>query len=193
MKALLVFGRRLPTVLIMHQPWYQKLFSPALTPAPDNTQAEADQGDAEAQFSLGLKYANSEGAGQDYAQAAQWYLKAAEQSHTLAQFNLGMIYAKGQGVPRDDARAALWFRKAAERGDAGAQFNLGRSRHRASLKGLPAEALESRIEAYKWLRLAAEQGYQGSDSARSSVILSMTREEVTEGNNRANAFVVART
>jgi TPR repeat protein len=177
----------------MNQPWYRKLFSQARKPALDNTQAQADQGEAEAQFSLGLKYANGEGSAQDYGRAAEWYLKAAEQSHTLAQFNLGVIYAKGHGVPRDDVRAAVWFRKAAERGDAGAQFNLGRSHHRASLNGSPEAALESRIEAYKWLRLAAEQGYKGSDSARSSVILTMTREEVTEGNSRVTAFVVERT
>jgi TPR repeat protein len=177
----------------MDRPWYQKLFSQAPQPAPDNTRAQADQGDAEAQFNLGLKYANGEGTAQDYPQAAQWYFKAAEQNHALAQFNLGVLHAKGHGVPRDDAQSAMWFRKAAEQGEAGAQFNLGRSHHRASLGQSPEAALELRIEAYKWLRLAADQGYRGSDSARSSVILSMTHAEVTEGNNRVTAFLVERT
>ena len=53
---------------------------------------------------LGVKFAR-EGAAQDYAQAAQWYLKAADQSHSLAQFNLGIMYAAGQGVPRDEAKS----------------------------------------------------------------------------------------
>jgi TPR repeat protein len=177
----------------MDKPWYRKLFSQAPKPAPDTTRAQADQGEAQAQFALGFKYANGEGVAQDYGQAAGWYLKAAEQSHALAQCNLGVIYAKGHGVPRDDAQAAMWFRKAADQGDAGAQFNLGRSHHRASHGKSPEAALELRIEAYKWLRLAADQGYRGSDSARASVMLNMTREEVIEGNNRVTAFLVERT
>lgn len=182
-------------VLIMEKLWYRKLFS--RTPKPDRQAAPAEAGsgdaDADAQFSLGLKYANSEGAAQDYVQAAQWYRKAADQSHSLAQFNLGMMYANGQGVPRDDAQAMIWFHKAAHQGDAGAQFNLGMCHRRASVGWPPADALESRIEAYKWFHLAAAQGYKDSVTACESVNLSMTREEVAEGNHRAAAFVAVTT
>ena len=61
-----------------------------------------------------MKFAG-EGATQDYAQAAQWYLKAADQSHSLAQFNLAVMYAAGQGVPRDEAKSRVWMQKAADR------------------------------------------------------------------------------
>ncbi len=43
------------------------------------------------------------GVTQDYAQAAKWYRKAAEQGHAYAQFNLGYMYRFGQGVPQDYA------------------------------------------------------------------------------------------
>lgn len=38
----------------------------------------ADQGDASAQYNLGVMYVNGEGVTQDYKQAAKWYRKAAE-------------------------------------------------------------------------------------------------------------------
>ena len=53
---------------------------------------------------------------QDYAQAAEWYRKAADQGFAGAQVNLGLLYANGQGVARDYAEALKWFRSAADRG-----------------------------------------------------------------------------
>ena len=61
----------------------------------------------EAQFNLGLKFANAKGAARDYAQAALWYRKAAEQGHTLAQLNLGVMYAEGQGMLSDKTHSML--------------------------------------------------------------------------------------
>ncbi len=57
--------------------------------------AGAGDADADAQF-LGLLY-NKEGHGvpQDYAQAAQWFLKAANQNNADAQLNLGRLYYNG--------------------------------------------------------------------------------------------------
>ncbi len=51
---------------------------------------------------------------------------------------------------------------------------------------------ESKIEAYKWLQLAAAQGYKGSAEACDRVALGMTREEVTEGDQGAAAFVATK-
>jgi hypothetical protein len=177
----------------MSTPWYRKLFS-ASQPDATSAQARAEAGNADAQFELGLKLASSPGEAQDNLQAAQWYLKAADQSHALAQFNLGVMYAQGQGVVRNEATAFVWFERAAQQGDAGAQFHLGMRHHRASglSGGLPGEAHESKIEAYKWFFLAAAQGYRGSDSACERVTLSMSREELADGNRRAAAFVVAK-
>src|SRR5882672_599298 len=151
-------------------------------------ETRANRGEADAQFGLGVKFAN-EGAAQDYVQAAHWYLKAAEQSHGLAQYNLGMMHAMGQGMPRDEAKALLWIQTAANLGDAGAQYKLGMKHHRASFGVSPEPATQSRIEAYKWLHLAAGQGYVGSEAARGFVSLNMTIDDVTEGTRKAAAFV----
>jgi TPR repeat protein len=50
----------------------------------------AEQGDAEAQFNLGVMYANGEGVPKDDVEAVKWYRKSAEQGYALAQFNLGV-------------------------------------------------------------------------------------------------------
>jgi TPR repeat protein len=152
----------------------------------------ADYSDADVQFSMGLKFANGEGATRDYAQAAEWYHKAADQSHSLAQFNLGMMYAYGQGVARDTVQSRMWLGMAAHQGDAGAQFHLGDNCHRASFRQMPADASESRIEAYKWYRLAAAQGYKGSDAAYSALTFNMTRADVAAGNQRIAAFEIGK-
>jgi TPR repeat protein len=152
-------------------------------------QAKADGGNAEAQFSLGLRFANGAGTALDYMQAAYWYLRAADQNHPLAQFNLGVMFAGGQGMDRDEAKAMMWIKRAAQQGDAGAQNNLGVRHHRASFEGLPEDARESNLEAYKWFRLAAAQGYKGAGSAYECISLGLTRAEVAEGDDRAARFV----
>ena len=58
-----------------------------------------------------------EGVKQDFAEAAKWYRKAAEQGDAAAQYNLGIMYEEGTGVKQDFAEAAKWYRKAAEQGD----------------------------------------------------------------------------
>jgi len=177
----------------MDKPFFRRMFSRPEKPAAETTETtetRAGHGDAEAQFSLGVKFAQ-EGAAQDYAQAAHWYLKAADQSHTLAQFNLAVMYGAGQGVPRDEAKSRAWMQKAAELGDAGAQYHLGIKHHRASLDGVPETAPESRIQAYKWLQLAAAQGYRSSEAAWAFVVLGMTREDVADASRRIAAFVPA--
>lgn len=174
----------------MDTPFFRRLFSRPQKPAVETIETRAANGAAEAQFSLGVKFAGL-GPAQDYAQAAHWYLKAADQSHPLAQFNLGMMYAAGQGVPRDATKSMEWMQKAAHLGDAGAQHYIGIKHHRASLDGLPETAPESRIEAYKWLQLASAQGYRSAEAAWAFVALGMTRQDIADANRRIAAFVPA--
>ena len=116
-------------------------------------QAAAEQGDAEAQFNLGVMYRDREGVPQDEAEAVRWFRLAAEQGLAVGQSNLGLMYAEGRGVPQDDAEAARWSRLAAEQGHASAQFNLGLMY--ATGRGVPQDD----AEAVRWSRLAAEQGH----------------------------------
>ncbi|HWC59822.1 MAG TPA: tetratricopeptide repeat protein [Verrucomicrobiae bacterium] len=176
----------------MKTSFFTQWFGSPAVPAQETVEAQAERGVADAQFTLGVKFANAKGAAQDYAQAANWYRKAAEQGHALAQLNLGVMYAEGQGMVSDKAQSMLWIDRAAHLGDAGAQHRLGINHHRASLDRFPVNASESRIEAYKWLQLSDDQGYRNSDMARGLVNLQMTNEEVADANRRVADFVAGR-
>lgn len=77
-----------------------------------------ERGDVDAQYNLGLMYANGQGVPQDYIEAAVWYRMAAEQGNANAQYSLGRMYIRGQGVEYDYLQAVKWFGKAAEQGSA---------------------------------------------------------------------------
>jgi len=106
----------------------------------------ADQGNAIAQFNLGVMYENSKGVPQDYAEAMKWYLLAADQGGAGAQFNLGGMYANGKGVPRDYVRAYMWFNLAAAQGIQGAE----RNRDGTALHMTPEQIAEAQKLAREW-------------------------------------------
>ena len=55
----------------------------------------AQDGNAIAQFNLGVLYTQGQIIQKDYRIAVQWYLAAAEQGHAQAQANVGLLYADG--------------------------------------------------------------------------------------------------
>jgi TPR repeat protein len=61
------------------------------------------------------------GTAQDYAQAFEWFSKAAERADPSAKTNLGYMYMYGRGVALDYAQARAWFRKAASMGSGSAK------------------------------------------------------------------------
>jgi len=66
----------------------------------------AEQGNAEAQYSLGVSYSTGKGVPRDAAEAANWYRKAAQNGYPPAQHNLSLLYISGEGVNRDLVEAA---------------------------------------------------------------------------------------
>ena len=76
----------------------------------------AEQGDASAQFNLGMMYDNGQGVKQDDVEAVKWYRQAAEQGFADAQLNLGVKYYQGEGVRQDKGQAKEWFGKACDNG-----------------------------------------------------------------------------
>ncbi len=111
----------------------------------------AEQGNADAQFYLGLMKENGQGVPRNEAEAISWYLKAADQDLAIAQFNLATMYANGRGVPQNDREAAKWYRLAADQGLGAAQFNLGIMY--AEGKGVP----EDYVQAHMWLTLVVSE------------------------------------
>jgi TPR repeat protein len=133
-----------------------------------------DAENADAQFNLGLLYLDSKGVPKDAVQAANWFMKAAEQGISKAQFNLGVMYSNGDGVPKDHVQAAGWHRKAAERGQVNAQFVLGWMY--ADGDGVP----KHNVQAYMWRNLAAAQGFKGAKTNRNTIEKMMTPAQIAE-------------
>jgi uncharacterized protein len=164
------------------------VFSGTLSVAKDEAEAvkwfrkAAEQNVADAQFSLGVCYANGRGVTKDDAEAVKWFRKAAEQNYARAQYNLGVRYAKGQGVAKDDAESVKWFRKAAEQNLADAQYNLGVCYD--SGEGVAKDE----VEAYKWWLLAAGQGNDDAKYNMTIVENKMSREQIAEGERLARDF-----
>ena len=108
----------------------------------------ASDGDPSAQANIALCYERL----LQYAEAAKWYRKAADQNMAGAQISLGVLYQKGLGVGKDSAEAVKWWRMAAEAGYDGAQFNLGMAYKEGS------GVAQNYSNAVRWFRKAAEQG-----------------------------------
>jgi len=71
--------------------------------------ARAEQGDADAQYCMAMKYHHGLGLPNDDVQAVLWYCRAAENEHPDALFALGCMYVLGRGVPEDYVEAYTWI------------------------------------------------------------------------------------
>jgi TPR repeat protein len=143
-------------------------------PDLDKNMAAAEQGNANAQFNLGLMYSEGIGVPENDAEAVKWYRKAAEQGHAEAESNLGWMYANGYGVPENDAEAVKWYRKAADQGQAVAQYNLGNMYYNGD--GVP----ENSIRAYVWLSMAKTQGDTDAAKYLDKLKPTMTNQQIAE-------------
>jgi len=149
----------------------------------------AKQGNANAQYNLGIMYNNGRGVPQDYAEAVKWYRKAAEQGMAEAQVNLGVMYMyyNGHGVPQDLAEAVKWNRMAAEQGDAGAQYNLGVMYDNG--QGVPQDY----AQAHMWFNFAASRFPPGDTrdiavKSRDNVAMRMTPAQISEAEKLAREW-----
>jgi TPR repeat protein len=126
------------------------------TDLPEATLILAEQGDAEAQFSLYMMYDEGRLMPQDKQNALHWLTKSAQQNLPVSCLYLGMKYEFGNGVPQDNKTAKQYYKKAAEQGWPMAQYFLAR----LLLKG--KESIENKRLAAKWLQLASRKGYPGA-------------------------------
>lgn len=111
-----------------------------------------EQGDAEAQYALGLDCRDGKGSPKDDASAVRWFILAAKQGHPKAQYEAGEALLRGMGVDRDEEAAARWLRLSAKQDFAPGQRALGQA---FSFGWGVAKNL---VTAEHWLRKAAEQG-----------------------------------
>ena len=109
----------------------------------------AEQGDARAQFGLGVIYANGKGVPQDHTKAVEWYRKAAEQGYPPGQYILGGMYAEGRGALQDCVKAHMWLTLAAAQEWKGAQDSR-EARDNAACDMTPEQIGEAQRLAREW-------------------------------------------
>lgn len=87
--------------------------------ALDEFRKPAERGNADAQFTVGLMYAEGQGVTRSYAEAAKWYEKAAAQNQPDALYALAKLYVIGGGVAPDSAKALELYGRAEQAYPAG--------------------------------------------------------------------------
>lgn len=112
--------------------------------------AKAKAGDDVAQYKVGYDYYLGQGVAQDYAQAAIWWRKAADQGYARAQNNLGVLYTTGQGVPQSFGEAYFWQNLAAALESGPLQAQFARNREDAGAKLPLIGRLREQERAAQW-------------------------------------------
>lgn len=124
----------------------------------------ANAGEAAAQAALANAYrVGHAGVQQNYAEAAKWYRKAAEQGDASAQAVLGHLYRTGEGVQQDYAEAFIWDRRAAEQGLETAQRVVGHAYRVGS--GVQQDS----VEAFAWFSVVVNSGDDGAIQAKDQI------------------------
>lgn len=142
----------------------------------------AEQGNALAQYHVGMLYHKGRGVPQDDRQARKWYAKAAAQGQPKAQFSLGTLYFNGEGGSKDYQQALRWIRLAANQGEALAQTKLAIMYDDGN--GLPKD----KVQAYKWLSLAATNGDKPAPMLRDLLAKEMTPAQIAEAKKLASEW-----
>ena len=126
----------------------------------------AENGHVEAQWQLGLMYADGDAIKLDYVQAAAWIKRAAEQGFVRAQSVMGWLFANGLGVHQNSQEAGRWYLTAAEQGSAKDQYMVA-TMYRFGRYGVEKD----RTEMLRWYQAAADQGFAPAQYALGKMLV----------------------
>lgn len=147
--------------------------------------ADAEAGDAMAQFALGIIY--KEGMGdlrRDAEQARTWWRKAAEQGIAEAQVVLAKeLYNNSNRIPQDFSEPLKWFRAAAEQGNVEAQGFL------AVMYRFGQGQAPDAVMARKWFLIAERLGNREAARLGPTFASTMTAVEISEAERHAENWL----
>jgi uncharacterized protein len=138
----------------------------------------AEQGNADAQLSLGKMCLNGQGVLKDPDQAIKWFKASAAQGNADAQFFLGSFYLLPH---RDIAEGLKWLRLSAEQGNQDAQLLLGKAYMQGELPRDP-------VQGEMWLRLAAKENLEFYQNELRAAERQMTADQIAKGKALAEAW-----
>jgi TPR repeat protein len=141
----------------------------------------AQQGNADAQFSLGFLLYNGAGnpgektsVAPDRTLAFQYLTAAAQQNMPMAQHLVSTMLLKGEGTNADAMEALRWGMLAAEADIAESQFNVA-----MMLVRKPGATMDDYIQSYKWFTILAGKGYPGAYDNRGQIARYMPANAVS--------------
>ncbi len=151
--------------------------------APSEWRRMAEQGQAEAQYNLGIMYEYGRGVRQNDVEAVKWYRKASVQGLSIAQYKLGIMYDNGWGVPASDTEAVRWYSNAAERGHPLAQHDL------AFMYAAGTGVAQDYLRAYMWLNIAVAHGHNVMIKHLNSISEHLTPTQIEEAQQMAREWM----
>lgn len=143
----------------------------------------AEQGQAIAQYNLGIINEYGRGVKQNDVEAVKWYRKASVQGMSVAQYKLGIMYDNGWGVPPSDSEAVKWYRDAAEQGHPFAQHDL------AFMYVAGRGVAQDLVRAYMWLNIAIANGNNLMVSHLNGVSGKLTFDQIEEAKKMASEWM----
>lgn len=117
----------------------------------DELLIQAQAGDANSQYTLGVMYNIGRNISKDSNEAFKWFSKAAEQGNAKAQYELGQMYENGSAAAQDYNLAFQWYAKAAVQSHPKAQYSLGKFYKEGIATGRDYQ------QAVSWFTMAAGQ------------------------------------
>jgi len=181
----------------------------------------AADGNASAQYYVGVMFENGYSTTRNEVAALTWYRLSAEQGVPQAAYNIGMMTIEGRGVPPDPVTGAQWVLRAGEQGYPLAQHTLGyfyldgtgvpvdlAEAHRWFTAAAESGVVDAQfnlgylyetgtgvpidaVAAYRWYAIAATLGDQGAARAANDVGTLLTEEQRTNAQNEAAAWLEA--
>jgi uncharacterized protein len=143
----------------------------------------AEQGIADASFSLALMYDEGRGVTQDDKESVKWFRLSAEQGDAMAQVFIGSMYEGGEAMTQNYNEAIKWYRLSAEQGNATAQLNLG------VMYAKGQGVTQDDVYAHMWWNIAAEGGNSRAQENRDKVATRMTSSQLEEARRLARECV----
>ncbi|MGI9170359.1 MAG: tetratricopeptide repeat protein [Caulobacteraceae bacterium] len=85
---------------------------------------EAEKGDTDAEFAIGIMYYVGLGVPGDKLKALEWWRRAADLGNSHAQAIIGLRFSFGIGAVEDYGRAFRWFQRSANEGNEFSKYYL---------------------------------------------------------------------
>ena len=145
-------------------------------------QQRAANGDAVAQYKLGIIYLNGTGVLKDYQEAMFNFRLSAVQKNMDAQYSLGRMYEDGYAAPQDYETAVEWYVKAADQGHNMAQYSLG-------LMYMDGQGVANDlVQAHMWFNLASAKGNEEATDKRKQLDKTLSQWQLGEAQSRAREW-----